>query len=164
MNGKDYPTARWRRAAIASVLGFSVLTVTPATASAASAEQHTSGPASNLTRGLSAQQWQSIADNARAAGDLTAAKAAHEAVGRVRSTGGVATQSISSIARKLIKAALKYGRQYLPPKVRAWADKLYDLIDGIEVTTELGITSYLVSQGIPYDVARATAQWILFFL
>lgn len=74
------------------------------------------------------------------------------------------TQSLSSIARKLIKAALKHGRQYLPAKIRPWADRLYDLIDLIDSSTELAISTFLISQGIPPDVARATAQWIMFFV
>lgn len=114
--------------------------------------------------GLTADQWRVIARTAQASGDSVSAQVAAQAAVRAQGRGGVGTQSLSSIARKLIKAALKHGRQYLPAKIRPWADRLYDLIDLIDSSTELAVSTFLISQGIPPDVARATAQWIMFFV
>ncbi|MBB1484962.1 hypothetical protein H5392_13960 [Tessaracoccus sp. MC1865] len=117
--------------------------------------------ASTTFGGLTAPQWLEVANTARAAGDLQAAHAAGEAAGRA---DGIASRSWTAIAKKAIKAALTYGRPYLPKTIRPWADKIVKVIDQMSATTEYGITIFLVNQGLPVDVARATAQWIVFFL
>lgn len=113
-----------------------------------------------LVRGITAAQWQEIARAAAAAGDTSAANAARAvADGRAASP-----EAMSFLVKQAIKAALKYGRKYLPARIRPYADKLYNLIDLIENTAELSITTLLINAGIPPDVARYTAQWIVTFL
>lgn len=111
--------------------------------------------------GITATQWLSIANAARAAGDLQSAQAAGEAAGRA---DGISSRSWTAIGKKAVKAALTYGRPYLPKKIQPWAGKIVNLLDQLSATSELGITTFLVSQGLPVDVARATAQWIVVFL
>lgn len=111
--------------------------------------------------GLTHQEWIDVSNAARAAGDTAAAHAAAEAAGRA---DGIGSRSWTAIAKKAIKAALTYGRPYLPKTIRPWADKIVKVIDQMSATTEYGITVFLVQQGLPVDVARATAQWIVFFL
>lgn len=116
--------------------------------------------------GLNTSQWQVIAANARAAGDAVAAQAAAQAAAQtaVRPGGTVQPQAIGFLAKKAIKAALKYGKNALPKKIRPYADKLYNLIDNIENTGELRIATMLFNAGLPMDVARYTAKWIVTFL
>ena len=111
---------------------------------------------------ISATDWEAIARQAEAAGDREGAQAAR----KVAQRGGVAgngQESIFTIAKKLAKVALKHGRIFLPKTIRSWADKIYGLIDSIEATTELGIATFLVQNGIPADVAIEIARWIVTF-
>jgi len=70
---------------------------------------------------------------------------------------------LKTIVKKLIKIALKQGRPFLPKPVRDWADKIYDLIDFLDTSTELTIATFLMHNGIPADVALDIARWIVLF-
>lgn len=120
-----------------------------------------SQPLDGTFGGITAKQWSSIANAARAAGDLQSAQAAGEAAGRA---DGIASRSWTAIGKKAVKAALTYGRPYLPKKIQPWADKIVNVLDQLSATSELGIATFLVTQGVPPDVTRAAAQWIVFFL
>lgn len=115
-----------------------------------------------LPASLTAGQWRDIARTAAAQGDTPAANAARLAA--ARSGRDARPQAWSLIAKTAIKAAIKYGQKYLPKKIRPWANKLSRLIDEVEGMAEVGIFVTLVNAGIPPDIARATAQWIVTFL
>lgn len=110
---------------------------------------------------ITVEQWRAIERLALASNDIGAAKAARQADDRA--SGRQVQTAWGTLAKKAVEAALKYGRQYLPAKIRPYADKLYNLIDQIENTAELGIATFLTSQGIPPDVSLAAAKWIVTF-
>lgn len=156
-------STRLRRVTASAVIGAVGITGVGLAATSASAAEHdlrAAGVSSTLVRGITSVQWQQIANAATAAGDSAAADAARAAAqGKI-----VAPEAMSFLVKQAIKAALKYGRKYLPAKIRPYADKLYNLIDLIENTAEISIFTLLVNAGIPPDLARYTAQWIVTFL
>lgn len=111
---------------------------------------------------VTADQWRDIARNASANGDRSMAQAAQQQADR--SAGGVGTMAWGAVAKQAIKAALTHGRSYLPANMRPYADQIYSLIDTWESTTETAITTSLVANGVPADVAQTTAQWVSTFL
>ncbi|OUE24334.1 hypothetical protein [Clavibacter michiganensis] len=155
-------TTRLTAAAVAGALVFTGLGASAATAAPAT------GPStgSTVTTGtpvlLTPAQWADVAARASAQGDTAAAAAAQRMA--VPDKGQVSTQAWGLIAKNAIKAALRYGKPYLPAKIRPYADKLYNLIDEVEGMAEVGIFTTLTSAGLPPDVARYAAQWIVTFL
>ena len=112
--------------------------------------------------GLNAQQWFEVARIASSRKDSDGARAAtamaEQAVGENHRL------MLTSLVKNAIKAVLKHGRHLLPKKIRPWADKLHDLVDYLDESTELAIATYLTNQGIPPDVAREAARWIMTFV
>ncbi|EFD03502.1 hypothetical protein HMPREF1034_2105 [Cutibacterium acnes SK187] len=52
----------------------------------------------------------------------------------------------------------------LPAKIRPWANKIADVLEQTEIWEKAPIIFTLGKAGIPYDVAKAAADWIIFFL
>lgn len=161
--------SRVKRAAVTSLAGTILLGGVGLGVQQASAT--TSGSPAVLTNDqngtrtagdISATDWEAIARQAEAAGDREGAQAARKVAQR-DGVAGNGQESIFTIAKKLAKVALKHGRIFLPKTIRSWADKIYGLIDSIEATTELGIATFLVQNGIPADVAIEIARWIVTF-
>ena len=117
--------------------------------------------------GMSAESAAAAA-GAERAGDHESAQAARKvaeesASGQLKTGTQSDPEVLKTIVKKLIKIALKQGRPFLPKPVRDWADKIYDLIDFLDTSTELTIATFLMHNGIPADVALDIARWIVLF-
>lgn len=153
-------------AALCSVLGMG------AQSAATTPDEHPISQSKNTSHnevfgGITASQWEEIAAAAEEAGDQESAQAAREAAAQAASGPQKphAKPAVigDSIIQKIIKAALKNGGPFPPSPIREWADKLYDLVDFLDTSSELAITVVLAQNGIPHDVAVAIAKWIMTF-
>ena len=161
-------------AALCSVLGMG------AQSAAATPDEHPISQSKNTSHneafgGITASQWEEIAAAAEGAGDQESAQAAREAAQVVHNavearSGETSTYSqksqayTTSLAKKLIKIALKEGRRFLPNWLKKWADKIYDLVDLMDTSSELAIATLLIKNGIPADLAWDIARWIMTFV
>ncbi len=143
--------------ALAAAALFSTLGMGTQNAAAAPKKFPLTQREGSSTNEITASQWEEIATTAEGAGDHESAQAAREAAEQANQ------ESLGSIGRKAAKALLKYGRHLLPPSVRAWADKIYEIIDTIDVTGELAIAAFLIQNGIPADLALDIARWLMLF-
>lgn len=154
---------------LAAATLFGALGMSAESAAAAPSESTvTTTPTSEGFGGLTASQWQEIAAAAERAGDHESAQAARKvaeesASGQLKTGTQSDPEVLKTIVKKLIKIALKQGRPFLPKPVRDWADKIYDLIDFLDTSTELTIATFLMHNGIPADVALDIARWIALF-
>lgn len=169
MTTRHEPLGRVKRIAATSIAGAILLgglglgvQQASATPSGVLASITTDPDGAQSAGNISASDWEAIARQAEAAGDQESAQEARKVAQQDGKTGN-GQESIASIARKLAKIALKHGRNFLPKIIRPWADKIYSLIDSIEATSQLGIATFLVQNGIPADVSIAVAQWIVTF-
>ncbi len=153
---------------LAAATLFGALGMSAESAAAAPSESTVTTSANEGFGGLTASQWQEIAAAAERAGDHESAQAARKvaeesASGQLKTGTQSDPEVLKTIVKKLIKIALKQGRPFLPKPVRDWADKIYDLIDFLDTSTELTIATFLMHNGIPADVALDIARWIVLF-
>lgn len=66
--------------------------------------------------------------------------------------------------RKVVVWTLRWAKDKLPARIRPWANKIADLLDAAEAWSRMGLITTFTQAGIPYDVAVAAADWIVFFL
>lgn len=79
-------------------------------------------------------------------------------------SGGVQLRGWGLIAKQAIKAALRYGKKYLPARIRPYPDRLYDLIDRIDGLKEAAIANSPFALRLPPDVAICAARRIVTLL
>lgn len=150
------------KTAAASAITAIALTLTPTVGPSSSVDMSVAAPA--VKQQLSRAQWQEIAHRAQLAGDLDAARAARAAgMARTTTSQGTSQFVIGTVAKKAIKAALKYGRQYLPSSVRKYADLLYDKIDWLDTTSQAATAAGLIQLGVEPTIAREISTWIWTF-
>lgn len=65
------------------------------------------------------------------------------------------------VFKAAIKAALKFGYAYLPKPIKPLAGKILDVLETLDNWVERPIITALMAAGIPYDVARAAAFWVV---
>ena len=66
--------------------------------------------------------------------------------------------------RRVALFVLRHSVHKLPAKIRPWANKIADVLEQTEIWEKAPIIFTLGKAGIPYDVAKAAADWIIFFL
>ena len=59
---------------------------------------------------------------------------------------------------------LRHSVHKLTAKIRPWANQIADVLEQTEIWEKAPIIFTLGKAGIPYDVAKAAADWIIFFL
>ncbi|WP_144765924.1 hypothetical protein [Curtobacterium sp. 9128] len=117
--------------------------------------------------GWTTRDWQEVAERARAAGDAEGAVAALAASEHVASTatGDPVHRNIwTTIAKKAVVAALRYGTNKLPAAIRPYVNKIINVVEEIDQFQQGAVVLALTKVGIPYDVAVTTAQWIVVFV
>lgn len=65
--------------------------------------------------------------------------------------------------QKTALIALRYGADKLPKAMRPYANKIANFLDDLQNWQEGPTITGLVALGVPYDVAEATATWVVFF-
>ncbi|MBD8021239.1 hypothetical protein [Brevibacterium gallinarum] len=119
---------------------------------------------------ITADQWQEIARAAEADGDAASAEAARDAAQiAVAEPAAVDSDAYQAqgwgvIAKMAVKAALKYGKPFLPDYIRPIADELYELMDKIGDPTEKEFVELLIDQGVEADRARLISKWVHAFI
>lgn len=154
-----------------------VLAAVPAVAAPATVQSRqatVSSPSTSVALvgigGFTSTEWLKIARSAERAGDKVSTQAARQAASAASSTsragGGQArpTNIFTSVAKKALVAALRYGGQKLPASMRPYANKLANVIDDVTEFQEGALISAFQAVGIPYDVASAAATWCVVFL
>lgn len=118
--------------------------------------------------GWSAADWREIAERARAAGDLEGAEVSTRMAVRVDAGGanaGSGARNIwTTIAKKAVIQALRYGVNKLPAKIRPYVNKIINVVEEIDQFQQGAVVLALTKAGVPYDVAVAAAQWIVIFV
>ena len=137
----------------------------------------------NVSRGLSASDWQMIQRNAERAGDKVAAQTiSRHLQGRAAGAGTISTSPAarggsiqpSGIKPKLVKILLRYGGDALAKALKKAsprasksignnANRLANWLDSFGGASELAISTFLVSQGLEPILARDIARWIVLF-
>ncbi|MDO4412899.1 hypothetical protein [Cutibacterium sp.] len=69
-----------------------------------------------------------------------------------------------SWGRKGVLFVLRHSTHKLPAKIRPWASKIANVLEDTEEWEKAPIIYALGKAGMPYDVAKAAADWIVFFL
>lgn len=161
-------------ASVAAGLVLGGVGLSPAVAAPASADANPSltGEAqpADVFGDITAEQWQEIAAAAEADGDAVSAEAARDAAQIAVAEPAAAdsdayeTQGWGVIAKMAVKAALKYGKVFLPDYIQPIADQLYDLIDKMGDPTEEEFVELLIEQGIEADHARVISKWVHAFI
>jgi hypothetical protein len=126
-------------------------------------------PRSEVSLAWSASDWREVAARASAAGDEDGARVANTMAGRVAGDSlaarGGSTQNIwTTIAKKAVLQALRYGTNKLPAKIRPYANKLINVVEEIDQFQQGAVVLALTKAGVPSDVAVAAAQWIVIFV
>lgn len=85
-------------------------------------------------------------------------------VAEVANSHQVSTYSWTSWGRRVALFVLRHSVHKLPAKIRPWANKIADVLEQTEIWEKAPIIFTLGKAGIPYDVAKAAADWIIFFL
>lgn len=153
----------------AGMLIATALLCGPVTATAATAQTPagTTPTQARVVEGWTAADWREIADRARTAGDAagsTAALAMSEHIGSATS-GDPAQRNIwTTIAKKAVISALRYGTNKLPAAIRPYVNKIINVVEEIDQFQQGAVVLALTKVGIPYDVAVTTAQWIVIFV
>lgn len=110
---------------------------------------------------LSAEDWEIIAARARSAGDSEGAKAAQAEASRVRGSGLEAGPMwVTSVAKKALIAAFKYGRSYIPKRFLPYTDKIVRVLETTDAWEQSVLTAGLMAAGLPPDLARDIARWV----
>lgn len=149
--------------------GLSPAVAAPASADAGPSLTGEAQPA-DVFGDITAEQWQEIAATAEADGDAVSAEAARDAAQIAAAEPAAAdsdayeTQGWGVIAKMAVKAALKYGKAFLPDYIQPIADQLYDLIDKMGDPTEEEFVELLIEQGIEADHARLISKWVHAFI
>ncbi len=149
-------------------------------------ERQTEAVAAVVFRGvdaLSTSDWRAVQRNAERAGDTAAAETvARHLQSRAAGTSVTSTSPAArggsvqpyGIKTKLVKIVLRHGGEALSkalknvsPRAANWignnANKLANWLDHLEGSSQLAISTFLVSQGLEPILARDIAQWIVFF-
>jgi len=118
--------------------------------------------------GWSAEDWREIAERARAAGDLEGADVSIRMAERVDvggATAGSGARNIwTTIAKKAVIQALRYGVNKLPAKIRPYVNRIINVVEEIDQFQQGAVVLALTKAGVPYDVAVTAAQWIVIFV
>lgn len=116
----------------------------------------------------SAADWRDVAERARTAGDIDGAAISTQMAARADTgspTGGADTRNIwTTIAKKAVIQALRYGVNKLPAKMRPFVNKIINVVEEIDQFQQGAVVLALTKAGVPYDVAVTTAQWIVVFV
>lgn len=70
---------------------------------------------------------------------------------------------MTSLAKKALLVTLRYSADKLPKAMRPYAKKIANFLEDLENWQEGPIITGLMALGIPYDVAAATATWVVIF-
>ncbi|MBF6670258.1 hypothetical protein [Glutamicibacter sp. FBE19] len=157
-----------RLSVAASVSAALVLTPVVANASPSAPSANAAGAIQNVTStswSLTASDWKEIAKRASGASDVSSARVANSMAAQRSGSISVAKPAnvITSIAKKTALIALRYGADKLPKAMRPYANKIANFLDDLQNWQEGPIITGLVALGLPYDVAEATATWVVFF-
>ena len=118
--------------------------------------------------GISAAQWNEIANPAEHAGDRLSANAAREVASSLSTTkSGNTTQPqnlVNAVLKRALITALRNGGKFLPAKIRPWAYKIANAIEGVSDFQQGTLISAMQFTGIPYDIAYTASLWIVVFL
>jgi len=157
-----------RISAVVSV--SSALVLTPLAANASPVTKAPSSAnvlknASSIPVSLSANDWKEIARRASAASDASSAQVANAMAAQKSRSSNVAQPAniITSLAKKAALVALRYGAEKLPKAMRPYAKKIANFLEDLESWQEGPIITGLMALGVPYDVASATATWVVIF-
>lgn len=142
----------------------------PVAATAATAATATPAKA---TQSLTLSTWSAadrreVAERARTAGDLDGAAVSMEMAAHV--DAGIPVERADSrniwttIAKKAVIQALRYGVNKLPAKMRPYVNKIIDVVEEIDQFQQGAVVLALTKVGVPYDVAVTAAQWIVVFV
>lgn len=116
----------------------------------------------------SASDWREVAERARTAGDLDGAAVSMRMAARAgagNATGRVDPRNIwTTIAKKAVIQALRYGVNKLPAKMRPFVNKIINVVEEIDQFQQGAVVLALTKAGVPYDVAVTAAQWIVVFV
>jgi hypothetical protein len=129
-----------------------------------------SAPTSQSTAaaGWGASDWRDLAQRARAAGDPDGAAVsvlmAERAEAEGRRSPADARNIWTTIAKKAVIQALRYGADKLPAKIRPYVAKIIDVVEEIDQFQQGAVVLALTKAGVPYDVAVTAAQWIVVFI
>lgn len=157
-----------RISAAVSVSSALVLTPLAANASPTATAPSSTGVlknASSIPLSLSANEWKEIAKRASAASDASSAQVANAMAARKSGSNSVAQPAniITSLAKKAAIVALRYSADKLPKAMRPYAKKIANFLEDLENWQEGPIITGLMALGVPYDVASATATWVVIF-
>jgi hypothetical protein len=146
----------------------------PTTATVANATTATTGTAPTAASlKASLDEWtaadrREVAGRARAVGDLEGAAVSAHLAERIEAGSGQhqnGTRNIlTTVAKKLILQALRYGVNKLPAIIRPYASKIVNVIEDLNEFQQGTVVLALTKAGVPHDVAVATAQWIVVFI
>ena len=153
-------------ASLAVVLGFSSTSISVAASTQAGRAVQAGGESINASyNNLSSADWREIASRAAASGDSKSADAALALARITRPVTGKepAPNIISTVAKRAVIAALRYGSDKLPEKIRPYSNKILYFLEDLENWQEGAIATGLMHLGIPMDVAQAAAKWIVVF-
>lgn len=139
-----------------------------ATAATAAPIGQTGAAQSVPLSGWTTSDWQEVAERARAAGDIDGAVVSLRMAERVEAgapTGQPGARNIwTTIAKKAVIQALRYGVNKLPAKMRPYVNKIIDVVEDIDQFQQGAVVLALTKAGVPYDVAVTAAQWIVIFV
>ena len=157
-----------RISAAVSVSSALVLTPLAANATPAASPNNSAGIVKNtssFSQSLTANDWKEIAKRASAASDTSSARIANSMATQKSGSIGVAKPAnmITSLAKKAALVALRYSADKLPKAMRPYAKKIANFLEDLENWQEGPIITGLMALGVPYDVASATATWVVVF-
>lgn len=154
----------------AAVSVSSALVLTPLAANASPSAPSTKAVGviqnvSNTSISLTASDWKEIAKRASVASDATSARIANSMAAQQSGPISVAKPAniMTSLAKKALLVTLRYSADKLPKAMRPYAKKIANFLEDLENWQEGPIITGLMALGIPYDVAAATATWVVIF-
>lgn len=157
---------KFLRASVAISIS-SALVLAPVAANAATASSSSSAGAvqnvSSFSPSLTASDWRKIARQASIAGDATSAQAATAMAAKSTGSKNLAQPAnvITALAKKAAIAALRFGTDKIPAKLRPYAHKIANFLEDLENWQEGPIITGLMALGVPYDVASGVATWVV---
>jgi hypothetical protein len=152
-----------------ALVGSMVCTSALASATPSLYGSQSAAPRTEVLSAWSASDWREIAARASAAGDEDGARVANAMAGRASgdssaNSGGSTRNIWTTLAKKAVLQALRYGTNKLPAKIRPYVNKIINVVEEIDQFQQGAVVLALTKAGVPSDVAVAAAQWIVIFV
>ena len=156
-----------------AAMGLSVLLSTALIVPAATAFADSSTEVASIVSGevfppmnFSTDDLESIAIVAEENGDGEGAASLRETASCLKAKQeGIEPQNwATSIAKKAVTTALRWGAEKLPKAIRPYAGKTAGFLEALDNWTDGPIIAGMLELGIPYDIVQAALTWIHIFL